>query len=339
MRPLFVCLIAFCALGAHAADGTLIVLNKSEASASLIDLSSGEVVATLPTGAGPHEAAVSADEKTCVVANYGAQEPGNSLTVIDLAKREVIRTIDLGEHRRPHGIVFTGPHEVAVTTEHSAHLTLVDIQKGEVTAAIPTQAQVSHMVVVHPELQRAFVANIGSGSVSVLDLAKQAFVRELKTGAGAEAIDLSPDGKELWIGHREDNSIAIVDPNSLKTLATMPCGEVPIRAKFTVDGKRVLVSNAQSGDVAVFDVASRKEIARIAMAAGAVADKDERLFGDRFGESPVPVGILVHPNGKLAYVANTNADVISVIDLEKLALVDRLVAGKEPDGMAFAGKR
>jgi YVTN family beta-propeller protein len=72
---------------------------------------------------------------------------------------------------------------------------------------------------------------------------------------------------------------------------------------------------------------------------GAVADKDERLFGDRFGDSPVPVGILVHPDGKLAYVANTNADVISVIDLQTMMLVDRLVAGKEPDGMAFAGKR
>jgi hypothetical protein len=43
---------------------------------------------------------------------------------------------------------------------------------------------------------------------------------------------------------------------------------------------------------------------------GAVADKDERLFGDRFGDSPVPVGILVHPDGKLAYVANTNATLI-----------------------------
>jgi YVTN family beta-propeller protein len=324
---------------AHAADGTLIVLNKSEASASLIDLGSGAVVVTLPTGVGPHEAAVSPDEQLCVVANYGAQEPGNSLTVIDLAQRQVLRTIDLGEHRRPHGIVFTDRREVAVTTEHSAHLVLVDVEKGELLAAIPTQARVSHMVVVHPNLQRAFVANIGSGSISVLNLTQRAFLQELTTGKGAEAIDLSPDGKELWVGHRDDNSVAIVDPATLKTLATLPCGQVPIRAKFTPDGKHVLVSNAESGDVAVFDVAKRIEIARIPMAAGAVADKDQRLFGDRFGDSPVPVGILVHPDGKLAYVANTNADVISVIDLQKMTLVDRLVAGKEPDGMAFVGGR
>ena len=67
------------------------------------------------------------------------------------------------------------------------------------------------------------------------------------------------------------------------------------------------------------------------MLAEAVAEKDQRLFGERFGESPTPVGIVVHPDGTRAYVANTNADVISVIDLQEFRLVDRLVAGEEPD--------
>jgi len=49
------------------ASGTLIVLNKAEASASLIDLASGEEILRLETGVGPHEVAVSPDGKTAVV--------------------------------------------------------------------------------------------------------------------------------------------------------------------------------------------------------------------------------------------------------------------------------
>jgi YVTN family beta-propeller protein len=49
----------------------------------------------------------------------------------------------------------------------------------------------------------------------------------------------------------------------------------------------------------------------------------------------VPVGILVHPDGRRAFVANTNADVVTVLDLEKNAVSGRLKAGKEPDGMAY----
>jgi DNA-binding beta-propeller fold protein YncE len=88
------------------AQGTLIVLNKAEASASLLDATTGTVVATLPTGTGPHEVAVSPDGRWALVANYGAGEGGRSLTVLDVPARRVERTIDLGDYRRPHGVAW-----------------------------------------------------------------------------------------------------------------------------------------------------------------------------------------------------------------------------------------
>jgi hypothetical protein len=86
-----------------AAAGTLIVANKAEATVSLIDVDSGEVRATLPTGTGPHEVAVSPDGRLAVVADYGGGgAPGSTLTLIDVPGALVVRTIDLGEYRRPH---------------------------------------------------------------------------------------------------------------------------------------------------------------------------------------------------------------------------------------------
>jgi len=67
-----------------------------------------------------------------------------------------------------------------------------------------------------------------------------------------------------------------------------------------------------------------------------VEQREGRLFADRFGKSPVPVGILISPDGRLAYIANTNADLITVIDLESLEVTGRLKAGQEPDGMGFS---
>jgi DNA-binding beta-propeller fold protein YncE len=67
-----------------------------------------------------------------------------------------------------------------------------------------------------------------------------------------------------------------------------------------------------------------------------VSGSESRLFSDRFGKSPTPVGILVSADGKRAWVASTNADVVSEIDLQKMEVVRRLTAGKEPDGLAGA---
>ena len=61
--------------------GTLIVLNKSDDTAWLFDGATGEKRAEVPTGGAPHEVAVSPDGALAVVTDYGAETPGNTLTV------------------------------------------------------------------------------------------------------------------------------------------------------------------------------------------------------------------------------------------------------------------
>ncbi|NNK87758.1 MAG: hypothetical protein HKO90_05710, partial [Flavobacteriaceae bacterium] len=81
----------------YAQEGTLIVLNKSDDTADLIDLRSGKSVATIPTGNGPHEVAVSPDGSKAIITNNGRgdQCPGNSLTVLDIKSMRVEKTIIL----------------------------------------------------------------------------------------------------------------------------------------------------------------------------------------------------------------------------------------------------
>jgi YVTN family beta-propeller protein len=319
----------------------LIVLNKSEATASLIDPGSTREVARVRTGDGPHEAAVGGDGRLAVVGNYGTRSTaGSTLTVFDVGTAEVIRTVELrrGEttYHRPHGIAFLDSRRIVVTCEAEQSVLVVDVEAGRVERAIPTDQRVSHMVALSRDGGRAFVANIGSGSMTVLDLNRGVKLADVATGAGAEGIAVSPDGEQVWVTNRAEDTVTVVDAVSLEVLATLEAPSFPIRAAFTPDGRHVLVSLARSGEVAVFDAAKRSLTRRISMEARAGDERDQRLFGDRFGDSPVPIGILIPPDGARAYVANTNADVVTIIDLEDWKLAGRLTAGKEPDGMAWS---
>jgi len=327
----------FAMLPALAGQGTLVVLNKAGATASLIDLDTREVVATLPTGEGPHEAAVSPDGSLAVACNYGtAAAPGSTLTVIDVPSARVVKTIDLGDYHRPHGVVWlAGGRHVLVTSEESKALLKVDVTAGKVAAAYPTDQAISHMVVATPDGKRAFVASIGSGSVTAIDLEAGSRLASIPTGKGAEGIAVTPDGKEIWVTNRAADTVSVVDAASLEIVKEIPSKSFPIRAKATPDGLHVLVSNAQSGEVAVFDAATKEEVRRIPMKLSA-ASPEGRLFGDRFGDSPVPIGILIPPDGKHAYVANANADVVAILDLETWKVSGVLTAGKEPDGLGYS---
>jgi YVTN family beta-propeller protein len=190
------------------------------------------------------------------------------------------------------------------------------------------------MVVVTPDGARAFVANIGSGGITAVDLKAGKVLAQIPTGAGAEGIDLTPNGAQVWVTNREADSVSVVDVASLKVVKTLESKSFPIRVKSTPDGAQVLVSHARSSDLAIYEVAGLKEIARIKIPLRA-GPQEGRLLADRFGDSAVPIGIVITPDGKTAFVAAANADAIVVVELATRAVTGTLKAGKEPDGMAY----
>jgi YVTN family beta-propeller protein len=50
-----------------------------------------------------------------------------------------------------------------------------------------------------------------------------------------------------------------------------------------------------------------------------------------------PIGFLITPDDRVAYVANTADDKLTVIDLVNWEVVGEVITGDEPDGMAWVG--
>ncbi len=313
----------------------LLVVNKSEATVSVVDVAAGKEIGRIATGHAPHEVAVSPDGKLAVVTNYGTgQGPGNTLTVADLVTLQPVGTIDLGEQTRPHGITWLpgSGSRVAVTTEGNGTLTIVDVSERRVVAAVPTGQRTSHQVSVTPDGKRAFVANIGSGSVTVVDLGAMEVIRSIPTGQGAEGVAVSPTGNEVWVSNRAENTITVLDTRTLEVLATLPSADFPIRVVFSPDGSRAVVTNARSAEVRIFDAPARRDLMAVPIKAPIIEGRTQVIA---FEGSASPIGVLADPNGRFVYVAAASADAVAVVDLEAGAVTRLIAVGKEPDGLAW----
>ena len=194
------------------------------------------------------------------------------------------------------------------------------------------------MVALTPGGGRAFVANIGSGSVTVIDLAAAEKVADVSTGDGAEGVAVAAGGRQAWVTNRAADTITVLDAESLKPLATLESKGFPIRATATPDGASVLVTRARAGDLAIYATADLGASPRLIAFDLAAEDVSGRLFGDRFGDSSVPIGVVVDSSGRCAYVAHAHADVITEVDLVSGETLRRLKAGKEPDGMGYSSR-
>jgi len=340
MRTLAAAFAALLTLGSWAHAQTLVVLNKSDDTASLIDPGTREVVRTVRVGNAPHEVAISPDGTTAVVGNYGDREaPGTTLTVFRIDSDAPARTIELEGYRRPHGMRFLSDgRRVLVTAELEDKLLVVDLDTGRVERAYDTGHRGSHMVALTADERWAVTANIGDGTATLIDLEGEHANVSVETGRGAEGVAMRPGANEAWVTNRSADTVSVIDMERQRVVADFDCAIFPIRITFTPDGSRALVSCAQSGAVAVVDADERRIVRRIEMKSKSVEqqERDKRLFGSRFGRSPVPVGILVEPGGQRAYVANTNSDVVTIVDLETFEIEGRLVAGSEPDGLGWS---
>lgn len=315
---------------AASARDTLLVGNKSDDTVWRISLEDGRRTAQFASGAGPHEIAVSADGRTALVTDYGQEQAGHSLTVLDLAGDRAPRRIDLGAHGRPHGLRYLPGGQALVTTEASGSLLQVDPELGAVTQAIEVGDGVGHMVAVARDGRVAYLSKIAPGTVSRVDLVEGRVTHEVVAGEGAEGIEVAPDGS-VWLTNRAADTVTVHDPETLGILATLRSAGFPIRVAFTPDGRHGLVTNAKAATMTVFDVAARVPVATVALRPEGAESGQSML-----GQGPMPIGVIADPSRPRVYVAISGGDRIAVVDATQWRVLDYWPTGRQPDALGLA---
>lgn len=292
----------------------LVVVNQGSQTLSFVDTGTLTVRKSIPMQPAPHEVVLSDDGKLAFVSLYGNHEvAGDSIAVVDVASATEVRRLKV--HKRPHGLAFRDGR-LYITAEQDRKLVAVDPESGDVLWSGATGGAGSHMLAVAPDVSRIYCGNIGSNSASILPIG-DGEAKTIAVGAGPEGIDLSPDGKELWVAHRGGGGVSVIDTATQAVVATILPEVVSARVRFTPDGTRVLLFDMAGSALVVVDRATRKETGRVAMPG-------------------MPGGGIVSADSRTAYVSVYGPFLVARVDLEKLEISGRVETGIAPDGMALA---
>jgi len=310
-------------------SGKLYIVSKVSEDIQVFNLSTGEEIADIPINMLSHEAITTTDEHTVVATNYGSSD-GNIIKVINTKTNEVEKTIDLTGNIRVNGIVaLPKANKVAVIDYVNNDLLVLNIKTDSIEKKIHTKQKKSHLLLLHPNKAIAYVTNIDSGSISVIDLNLNEVIKIISCGLGRKGIAITPDGSEIWVTNTKLNSITIINTSTYQIIDTLSTGDEPLKLKFSIGGKYCLVANATDGDISVYNQHSKKKIKSI------ILHGKTTVFERLLYHTPRPVNILMHPNGLYAFVANSNANKIEVIDMKTFTIVSTIGTGKVPDALAF----
>ncbi|HWW97725.1 MAG TPA: cytochrome D1 domain-containing protein [Edaphobacter sp.] len=311
--------------GTKTAGPLLLVANQHDRSLSLIDPGAGKQVATVPVdGVTGHEVAASPDGKTAYVPIYGDSgvgRPGTDgakISVIDLASRKVVHTIDFGHGVRPHCVIYDrNSGMLYVTTELDKTVSIIDPKTLKIVGTIPTGQEQSHMLALTRDGSRGYTANVGPGTVSVLDMKGRKTLAIIPVSKSTQRIAISPDDSMVFTADQTKPQLAVIDTATNKVKTWVPLPGVGYGTAPTPDGRWLLVALRTSKQVAVVDLKTMQVAKTIDVPDG-------------------PAEVLIAPGGKTAYVACNSKDQVAEIDLGQWKVSRVIDAGKDADGMAWA---
>jgi YVTN family beta-propeller protein len=306
-------------------SGLLLVANKGDNALGIIDPNTNKQIAEIPEGGiTGHEITTSRDGKLAYVpiyGNSGVGQPGtdgSKMVVIDIAARKVIGNVDFGKGVRPH-LPVLGPHNglLYVSTELEKSIAVIDPASLKIVASVPTGQEQSHMFAITRDGHRAYTANVGPGTVSVLDLDGRKVLAVIPVSPQVQRISLSVDDKFAFTSDVTKPQLAVIDTTTNKVKTWIPLPGLGYGSATTTDGKWLVIALPLVHQVAAVDLSTMKVAHTIDV-------------GMRTQE------VLLAPDGQTAYVSCDQDGKVAVISLADWKVKNVIDAGKGADGLAWA---
>jgi DNA-binding beta-propeller fold protein YncE len=306
---------------------SLLVVNQGDTSLSIVDPASAKQIAVIAEGTSTmhgHEVATSAAGHTAFVpiyGNVGVGKPGlngHEMLILDLPSRKIVGRIDFAHGVRPHQPVFDPAHNLLyVTTELDQSVTIIDPRTRKIVGSVPTGQPQSHMLVLSHDGRRGYTANVGPGTVSVLDLVGRKTIAIIPVSGETQRISISNDDRWVFTSDQTKPQLAIIDTATNKVKSWVPLPGTGYGTAPTPDGRFLLVAVPPTNQVAVVDLASMQVVRNIDVPAS-------------------PQEVLIRPDGKTAYVSCNTSGQVAAIDLAQWKIQNLIPTGKFADGLAWA---
>jgi YVTN family beta-propeller protein len=204
--------------------------------------------------------ALSPDQRTLYVANWVS----NDVSVIDLRSGRVRRL--LATVRTPRGLWPTPDgRRLYVAGFEDGELERIDLRSGRGKVLVRTGGAMRHLV-GDPERGRLYADDMATSEAFILEVASERVRRLAATDSTPNTIDLSPDGRVLYVSNRGRNgscycapgpewgSVLAIDTASGRALDAIVGGNQTTGLDVSVDGRLLAFTDFLDNRLSLFAI-------------------------------------------------------------------------------------
>lgn len=334
--PLFLILLTFLSSCESTEDPTPLqidypaayVINGQDNSISVIKLSENKVTETidLKDYDAPHHVYMSPDKKLLAVAitstdfsnghgGHGGHGGHYYMLIIDAVTAEIVKTLEM--HKMPHNGVFSADGSelwVGQAGTDDGQVFIYNTDDWSLQQKIEVGKSPSE-VTLSADGKTAFVANTGSATVTVIDVATKEIKETLNVGLVPVGAWPGSNG-QMFVDSEGTQTVSVIDVASTSIVGTINLGFKPGYVAYNGSTDELWVSDATNGKVVIYRPSGNRWTRKAEAATG--LDAHAIVFSDDM---------------KLAYVTNQGAHNVSVLDATTYSKITDIPVGRMPNGI------
>jgi DNA-binding beta-propeller fold protein YncE len=206
-----------------------------------------------------------------------------------------------------------------VTGELAEAVLIVDPKTRKIVGEVPTGAKESHIVAITRDGKTGYTANVGPGSVSVLDMKARKTIAVIPVAKTVQRMSISNDERWAFTSDEDQPRVAVIDTRTNTVARWIATGGISYVTQPTADGKYLLAAETAKDGKGLLEV--------IDLATWGVV-KSFPLVPRENG------GFLLH--GGKAYLSEPLAGTIQVLDVKTWTLDPPIIMTLGVDGLAWA---
>jgi len=290
-----------------------VILNSGDASVSLIDMPTRQVIKTMTVGKEPHHLMLTPDQKTLLIANAA----GNDVVLMNPTTGEltgrVPNIID------PYQIGYSPNHKWFVANGN--RLDRVDIYAAngadlKLAKTVKLPKTPSHIAFT-ADSKIAFITLQDSNELAAIDLETQNVLWVMPTGKVPAGLWMTPGDQYLLVGITGEDNVQVIDWKNRKEVKRIATGKGAHNFRPLGDKKHVFVSNRIASTISLINMQTLEKV------------------GDITGLPAGPDDMEITPDGKTLWVTLRFSKKVGVIDIPTMKLMTVIPVGKSPHGVFF----
>jgi YVTN family beta-propeller protein len=238
--------------------------------------------------------------------------PGHTLHVFDLVKRERVADIDLRPLIAPHTLKLAPDGLIYITCENSAAVAIIDPATNKVVGAIESGSTNGHRLIIAPDGKRLYTENEEDATVSVIDLPARKLLGKIKTPRPLAGIAISADDRTVVAVDDAEPKLILIDTVEGRVRDEVVLEGVPKPAqiaRYAPDNSLLAVTSLNSDTVSLIDPAFRAQTAiKVGSQPMDMAFRGDELFVACQGDGSVHVIDVPTQRWKASFQAGTGCE-------------------------------